>query len=185
MRIKIHVWRQSDRTDRGQMKSYDLEGLSPDMSLVKLTAQKPKPRLVSCTCGTSMTERRFSSSHGELVRSRLFATLWWIGQRLTASFKRAVSSVTTLAPNPNRTRFRSSRAFPKLPWMLPVASAVVHVWPLVRLTWACFRKDKPSDLIELKTWLTRWRPKASAAAGTTPSAKLSARKGLASPLLGV
>ena len=39
MRIKIHVWRQSNRTDRGEMKSYDLDGLSPDMSFLEMMDQ--------------------------------------------------------------------------------------------------------------------------------------------------
>ena len=39
MRIKIHVWRQSNRDDRGEMKSYDLDGLSPDMSFLEMMDQ--------------------------------------------------------------------------------------------------------------------------------------------------
>ena len=39
MRVKLHVWRQENRADRGKMASYDLDGLSPDMSFLEMMDQ--------------------------------------------------------------------------------------------------------------------------------------------------
>jgi len=36
MRMKIHVWRQDSRTDKGRMESHDLDGINPDMSFLEM-----------------------------------------------------------------------------------------------------------------------------------------------------
>lgn len=36
MKFKIHVWRQSSRSDKGRMESYDLDGINPDMSFLEM-----------------------------------------------------------------------------------------------------------------------------------------------------
>ncbi len=36
MRIRLHIWRQSSRTDKGQMESHDLDGVVPDMSFLEM-----------------------------------------------------------------------------------------------------------------------------------------------------
>lgn len=51
MKIKLHVWRQKSRNDRGQMEAYDLDGVNEDMSFLemldwlneKLTAEGKDP----------------------------------------------------------------------------------------------------------------------------------------------
>ncbi|MFT5299560.1 MAG: succinate dehydrogenase / fumarate reductase iron-sulfur subunit [Mariniblastus sp.] len=36
MRMKIHVWRQTSRTDKGRMETYDLDDINPDMSFLEM-----------------------------------------------------------------------------------------------------------------------------------------------------
>ncbi|MDG1875441.1 MAG: succinate dehydrogenase/fumarate reductase iron-sulfur subunit [Mariniblastus sp.] len=36
MKIKLHVWRQKSRTDKGSMESYDLDNVLPDMSFLEM-----------------------------------------------------------------------------------------------------------------------------------------------------
>jgi len=36
MKIKLHVWRQKDADAKGKMETYDLDGLSPDMSFLEM-----------------------------------------------------------------------------------------------------------------------------------------------------
>ncbi len=36
MKIKLHVWRQSTRTDKGRMESYELDNVVPDMSFLEM-----------------------------------------------------------------------------------------------------------------------------------------------------
>ena len=36
MRLRLHVWRQPDATSAGEMVSYDLDGISPDMSFLEM-----------------------------------------------------------------------------------------------------------------------------------------------------
>lgn len=36
MRIRVHVWRQVNRTDKGHMESYDLDEVVPDMSFLEM-----------------------------------------------------------------------------------------------------------------------------------------------------
>ena len=36
MRIRLHIWRQSSRTDKGQMETHDLDGVVPDMSFLEM-----------------------------------------------------------------------------------------------------------------------------------------------------
>lgn len=36
MKIKVHVWRQSGRDDKGHMESHDLDGVNPDMSFLEM-----------------------------------------------------------------------------------------------------------------------------------------------------
>lgn len=36
MKIKVHVWRQSGREDKGRMESHDLDGVNPDMSFLEM-----------------------------------------------------------------------------------------------------------------------------------------------------
>ena len=36
MKIRVHVWRQNSRTDKGGMQSYDLDGVVPDMSFLEM-----------------------------------------------------------------------------------------------------------------------------------------------------
>ena len=51
MRIRLHIWRQGSRQDKGRMEAYDLDGVVPDMSFLemmdhlneKLTAEGQEP----------------------------------------------------------------------------------------------------------------------------------------------
>jgi len=36
MNIKLHVWRQNSRSDRGQMEQYELDNVEPDMSFLEM-----------------------------------------------------------------------------------------------------------------------------------------------------
>lgn len=36
MKIKLHVWRQSSRTDKGKMATYSLDNVNPDMSFLEM-----------------------------------------------------------------------------------------------------------------------------------------------------
>lgn len=36
MKIKLHVWRQASRTDKGKMASYTLDNINPDMSFLEM-----------------------------------------------------------------------------------------------------------------------------------------------------
>ena len=39
MKIKLHVWRQKDAEAKGKMETYELDGLSPDMSFLEMMDQ--------------------------------------------------------------------------------------------------------------------------------------------------
>jgi succinate dehydrogenase / fumarate reductase iron-sulfur subunit len=36
MKIRLHIWRQASREDKGRMESYDLDGVVPDMSFLEM-----------------------------------------------------------------------------------------------------------------------------------------------------
>ena len=36
MRMKLHVWRQKSRTDKGRMETYELDNINPDMSFLEM-----------------------------------------------------------------------------------------------------------------------------------------------------
>jgi succinate dehydrogenase / fumarate reductase iron-sulfur subunit len=36
MSLKLNIWRQKNKSDKGQMKSYNLDGVSPDMSFLEM-----------------------------------------------------------------------------------------------------------------------------------------------------
>lgn len=36
MKIKLHIWRQDSRTDKGRMATYDLDNIVPDMSFLEM-----------------------------------------------------------------------------------------------------------------------------------------------------
>lgn len=36
MKIRLHIWRQPSRTQEGQIESYDLDGVNPDMSFLEM-----------------------------------------------------------------------------------------------------------------------------------------------------
>ncbi|MEM7453565.1 MAG: succinate dehydrogenase/fumarate reductase iron-sulfur subunit [Planctomycetota bacterium] len=36
MRMKLHIWRQSNRSDKGHMETYALDGVDPDMSFLEM-----------------------------------------------------------------------------------------------------------------------------------------------------
>ena len=36
MRLTLHIWRQANRTDPGKMVTYELDGISPDMSFLEM-----------------------------------------------------------------------------------------------------------------------------------------------------
>ena len=36
MKINLHVWRQSSRSDKGRMESYTLDNVNPDMSFLEM-----------------------------------------------------------------------------------------------------------------------------------------------------
>ena len=36
MRVNLHVWRQKNRNDKGNMETYRLDDVSPDMSFLEM-----------------------------------------------------------------------------------------------------------------------------------------------------
>jgi len=105
MRIKIHVWRQSNRTDRGEMKSYDMDGLSPDMSFLEMMDQLNEQLIEN-------NEEPVAFDHD-------------CREGVCGACSMVINGeATTPGPNQNRTRFRSSPGLRKRLWMQPAASAV-------------------------------------------------------------
>ena len=36
MKLKLNIWRQKNAADKGGFKSYDIDGISPDMSFLEM-----------------------------------------------------------------------------------------------------------------------------------------------------